>query len=150
MIVYADSSVLARAYLADEPGHAEALELLQDPERPVITGSWARIEVSGALVRAARAANRPHTVDQQGLLAAWDSDTSADGMITVLNAPQAEVEAHAMALVREHGLRAMDAWHLAAATILTAELTEPGEAAAFASRDEQQSAVAHMLGFTAI
>jgi predicted nucleic acid-binding protein len=148
VIVYADSSVLARAYLEDEQGHSEALALLRDPDRPVVTGSWSRIEVSGALVRAARS-DRPRAVDEAGLLAAWDSDTAVDGAVTVLLAPQAAVESHALALVREHGLRAMDAWHLSAAVILTAELTDPGETVAFASRDRQQADIAAHLGFAA-
>ena len=98
MIVYADSSVLARAYLEDEPGHTEAVALLRDPDRPVVTGSWSRIEVSGALVRAARS-GRPGVVDEAGLLAAWDSDTTLDGAVSVLVASQGTVEAHALALV---------------------------------------------------
>jgi uncharacterized protein len=148
VIVYADSSVLARAYLEDERGHTEAVALLRDPDRPVITGSRSRIEVSGALVRAARS-GRPG-VDEAGLLAAWDSDTAVDGAVTVLVAPQDTVETHALALVRAHGLRAMDAWHLAAAVILTAELADPGEAVAFASRDGQQADIASCLGFAAV
>lgn len=40
MIVYLDSSVLARAYLADEAGHDEVLAMLEDPELDFITGTW--------------------------------------------------------------------------------------------------------------
>ncbi|MDA8067629.1 MAG: type II toxin-antitoxin system VapC family toxin [Actinomycetota bacterium] len=147
MIIYADSSVLARAYLADEPGHQDAAALLSDPERPVITGSWSNVEVSGALVRAARASNRAHAVDEAGLLAAWDQDTAADGPLTVLRVPQEPVETLALELVRAHGLRAMDAWHLAAAATLAGMLSEPGETMAFASRDVEQRKVATLLGF---
>jgi predicted nucleic acid-binding protein len=32
VIVYLDSSVLARAYLADESGHADAVAMLADPD----------------------------------------------------------------------------------------------------------------------
>jgi len=35
--------------------------------------------------------------------------------VIVLGAPQEHVEQHALQLVRRHALRAMDAWHLAAA-----------------------------------
>ena len=61
MIAYIDSSVLARAYLPDEPGHEAAAKLLEDPEIGLVTGTWTRIEVSGALMRAAGldAAMRP-------------------------------------------------------------------------------------------
>lgn len=54
MIVYLDSSVLARAYLTDEEGHEEAVALLHDADVAAATGTWTRMEVSGALVRAAR------------------------------------------------------------------------------------------------
>jgi uncharacterized protein len=150
LIVYADSSVLVRAYLEDEPGHAEAVALLVDPESQVVTGSWSRIEVSGAIVRAARTVGRPRVLDEAGLLTAWHNDTTADGIVTVLNVPQDAVETRAIALVRAHGLRAMDAWHLAAASIVIPDLVEPEEKGAFASRDAQQAAVAQLLGFTTI
>ncbi len=65
-------------------------------------------------------------------------------------APQREVEAHALRLVREHAIRAMDAWHLATAALTLPSLSEPGERAGFASRDAAQSAVAASLGFAAL
>jgi hypothetical protein len=55
VIVSVDSSVLARADLHDETGHDEAVALLADPEIALVMGTWTRIEVSGALMRAARA-----------------------------------------------------------------------------------------------
>jgi predicted nucleic acid-binding protein len=54
VIAYLDPSVLARAYLADEDGHDEAIRLLGDLQIATVTGTWTRIEVSGALIRAAR------------------------------------------------------------------------------------------------
>lgn len=146
MIVYVDSSVLARAYLMDEAGHREAAALLEGPELAIVTGTWTRIEVSGALVRAARAGR----ADDAGLLAALDADLGPDGPVTLLDAPQREVETRALELVREHGLRAMDAWHLAVATIALPQLVEPGEPAGFASRDAEQARVAGLLGLAAV
>ncbi len=150
MIVYADSSVLVRGYLNDEPGHAEAVSLLTDPNHEVVTGSWSKIEVSGAIVRATRAPSRPQAIDEAGMLADWDSDTGPDGNVTVLAAARDVVEARAVELVREHGLRAMDAWHLATAVIVTPELADAGEPVGFASRDGQQAAVAEFLGFALV
>lgn len=143
MIVYLDSSVLARAYLPDEDGHACATDLLRDPEIAAVTGTWTRVEVSGALVRAARIGRR----DEHGLLAALDGDLGGDGPVTTLAAPQEQVEGQALRLVREHGLRAMDAWHLATATLTVPHLLDRGEVAAFASRDTAQMSVAVLLGF---
>ncbi|MEV7967169.1 type II toxin-antitoxin system VapC family toxin [Sphaerisporangium sp. NPDC088356] len=143
MIVYADSSVLARAYLADEPYHAEARSLLEDPDVLMVTGSWTDIEVSGALVRAARG----HSGDLQELLRAWDSHTNPEGgLITLLTAPQEQVEARALHIVRRHGLRAMDAWHVSIASLVVPELAD-GDSYGFASRDKAQAEVAAGYGF---
>ena len=142
MIVYLDSSVLASAYLADEPGHEQATSLLADIEIGLITGTWTRIEVSGALVRAARAGRG----DEAGLLELLDGDLGTDGPVTVVAADHSEVEERAVGLVREHALRAMDAWHLAVAILTLPTLVEPGEDVGFATRDEAQSAVAVSLG----
>jgi predicted nucleic acid-binding protein len=141
MIVYLDSSVLARAYLADEDGHQEAVTLLANPTLAPVTGTWTRIEVSGALVRAARTGRG----DEKGLLALLDADLA--GPVIVLSAPQEQVEHDALNLVRRHAIRAVDAWHLAVAAITIPPLLEPGEERAFASRDAAQRDVAHNLGF---
>ena len=144
MIAYLDSSVLARAYLVDEDGHQQASALMADPDIATVTGTWTRIEVSGALVRAARSDRG----DEKGLLALLDSDLA--GPVIVLGAPQDQVEQHALQLVRQHALRAMDAWHLAVAAIVVPPLLDPGEPRAFASRDRAQRHVAEELGFVPI
>ncbi len=146
MIVYLDSSVLARAYLADEDGHEDAVTLLEDPEIAAVTGIWTRIEVSGALVRAARVGR----IDAQRLLAMLDGDLSADGPVSTLAIAQEKVEESALRLVRQHALRAMDAWHLAVAQLTVPPLAEPGEQIGFASRDAGQAAVAERLGFVGV
>ncbi len=146
MIVYLDSSVLARAYLADEDGHEAALSLLSDPQLATVTGTWTRIEVSGALTRAARAGR----VDAEQLLGLLDADLSPEGPVTMLAVAQERAEDLALELVRTHALRAMDAWHLAVAQLTVPELAETGEQIGFASRDEAQAAVAETLGFVRI
>lgn len=134
--------MLTRVYLTDERGHEEAVALLDNPAHALITGTWTRIEVSGALVRASRGGR----VDVDGLLGLLDADLADDGPVTVIVAPQAVVEAQALQLVREHALRAMDAWHLAVATIALPNLQESGEEAGFATRGKAQGAVAASLG----
>lgn len=136
MIAYLDSSILARAYLADEDGHDEAAALLGDSQLALVTGTWTQIEVSGALIRAARSGRG----DEQGLLALLDVDLAE--AVTVLSAPQQQVEASALELVRAHAIRAMDAWHLAVAKLTVPVLAEGDEPQAFASRDQAQRAVA--------
>jgi uncharacterized protein len=146
VIVYLDSSVLARAYLADESGHADAVAMLEDPDLGLITGTWSRIEVSGELVRAARAGRG----DEKGLLSLLDADLATDGPVTVIAADREEVEAQALQLVREHAIRALDAWHLATAKLVLPRLVEPGEEVGFATRDQAQSVVASALGLQAV
>jgi len=146
VIVYVDSSVLARAYLIDEPDHANAVALLEDADVTLITGSWTRVEVSGALVRAARTGPG----NEADLLALLDADLGPEGPVTVVSAPQGSVEEQALLLVRQHALRAMDAWHLAAAALTVKALAEPGEEIGFSSRDDAQSAVAGLMGFRCI
>ena len=142
MIAYVDSSVLARAYLQDEPGHLDAVAVLESSDLGLITGTWTRIEVSGAIVRAARGGR----VDRDGLLQLLDEDLSDNGRITVVQADQVAVEAKALSLVREHGIRAMDAWHVAVALLTLPSLLEAGEQGGFISRDAAQSSVAGSLG----
>jgi uncharacterized protein len=148
VIAYLDSSVLARSYLRDEDGHQEAVALLATPDITPVTGTWTRIEVSGALIRAARSGRRDISAD--GLLAILDADLAADGRVTELTAPQADIEKRALGLVREHALRALDAWHLAVAALTVPPLAEPREEIAFASRDDAQATVAELLGFTCL
>jgi uncharacterized protein len=146
LITYLDSSVLARAYLPDEIGHEYAVKLLSKKDGAIITGSWARIEVSGALVRAARASRG----NEQLLLAALDVDLDArSGSVIIVDANQSEVERIALHLVRTSGVRAMDAWHLACASLAFADLAEPGELCVFATRDEEQARLARTLGWSA-
>ncbi len=147
MIVYLDSSVLARCYLDDEDGHQDAVALLNDPDITSVTGKWTRIEVSGALMRAARSGR--NDTDEQDLLALLDGDLAAKGRVTELTVPQADAEEKTLGLVREHALRTLDAWHLAVASLTVPALAEPeGDEIAFASRDETQAAVAELLGFS--
>jgi len=146
VIVYVDSSVLVRAYLNDEDGHDDAVVLLDDPELALITGTWTRIEVSGALVRAARGGRG----EEIGLLALLDADLAHEGPVTVVAAAQEEIERRALDLVRTYAIRAMDAWHLATATLIAPSLAEPGEEVGFATRDQVQSDVAVALGLQAV
>ncbi len=149
MIVYLDSSVLARSYLDDEDGHEQAAALLEDPDMQHVTGKWTRIEVSGVLLRAARS-GRGDT-DEKDLLAMLDADLAENGRVSELTAPQADVEKKALELVREHALRTLDAWHLAVASLTVPALAKPEkEEIAFASRDDDQATVAEQLGFKRI
>jgi predicted nucleic acid-binding protein len=146
LIAYLDSSILAQAYLEDEPGHAEARALVEDDGIVRITGTWSLIEVSGAIVRAARAGrtNLPMTLRR------LDADLADDGHVAVLDEPQARIDEIALRIVRSRGLRAMDAWHLAVASVLLPQVAEPDEEIAFATRDSEQAQAARAMGLAAV
>jgi predicted nucleic acid-binding protein len=143
VIAYVDSSLLPRWLLDDEHGHDESSHLLATPGATFVTGGWTRIEVTGAVVRAARAGRIPKGTDHhRGLRMAL----GPGGPVIPVHAPQKQVEAAALRLASRYGLRAMDAWHLSVAGIVLPKLAEPGEPVAFASRDADQAAVAAELG----
>lgn len=147
MIAYVDSSVLARAYLGDEDGSAEARHLIANASIGLATGPLTRIEVTGAIVRAARSGRR---VAQADALARLDADLEDSGRFVVLTAPLEDVEAKALEIVRAHGLRTLDALHVALASIALPPLADRGEPLGFASRDGDQATVAESLGFARI
>jgi predicted nucleic acid-binding protein len=146
VIAYIDSSVLVRSYLVDEAGHDDAVALLDRSDIGLVTGSWSRIEVSGALIRAARG----RRVDGTRLVDLLDQDLGPDGRVVVIAGDQGDVELQALSLVLAHGIRAMDAWHLATAGLVIPTLLEPGEVIGFATRDDEQGNVAGLLGFERI
>ena len=73
-----------------------------------------------------------------------------DGLVTVVAAEQDQIEEHSLAMVRKHGIRAMDAWHLAVAAITLPDLAEPREDVGFATRDAAQATVAKTLGLALV
>lgn len=146
MIVYVESSAVVRSYLPDETDH-EAIRRLVDGPVTTITGSWTRIEVTGSLVRAARAGR----TDVSAALELFRRDTTAGtGALLVVDVNQADIEGRALAIVRETGIRSMDAWHLACAEIAADALAEPGEERGFATRDTAQADIARGMGFTIV
>lgn len=144
MLVYIDTSVLVRAYLADEPGHAEALALLTDPDTLLVTSSLTRIEATSAVLRAGQAGRCDPTLT----LPVLEEDLSPDGPVTLLAPDRAKSEAEAHAIVMAHGLRALDALHLACARLAAVPLLDPGATLHVTSRDAAQAEAARALGFT--
>ncbi|MGH3753371.1 MAG: type II toxin-antitoxin system VapC family toxin [Pseudonocardiaceae bacterium] len=144
MLVYVDSSVLARAYLPDEPGHAEAVALLAGTDHLLVTATWTIVEVTSALVRATRVGRQG---DVDALLAVLAADTGEYGTVTLLRADPEQVERRAVEIVRDHALRSLDAMHLAVATLAAVPLLDPGGLLGLASRDEAQRRAGITLGF---
>jgi predicted nucleic acid-binding protein len=146
VLVYLDSSVLARAYLSDEPDHQQARGLVEG-EDFVVTSTLTLVEVTSALVRATSAGR---VADLDTLLEKLDEETQAAGPVTLILADQLDAENIARQLVRDHALRALDALHLAVAELSTRPLAGDEEDIAFASRDAAQRSAAEALGFVVI
>jgi uncharacterized protein len=124
MIVYLDSSALAKRYIA-ETGSVEIEALIKKAE-VVGTGLITRAEVPAALAKAVRMN--------------WLEQTQAEKMLRVFRANWqvlAVVQATeslmslADALAWEHGLRGYDAVHLASAIVWQEALGEPVTLATF-------------------
>jgi predicted nucleic acid-binding protein len=147
VIAYVDSSLLTRAYLLDEPGGEDARRLLARRRLARVTGTITRVEVSGAIVRAERAGR---IASASRSLAMLDADLDEDGRVVEVVVPQTQIETVALQLTRAHGLRALDAWHLAVASIVLPQVADKGEPIGFASRDGGQATVAESLGFAAV
>jgi predicted nucleic acid-binding protein len=142
VLTYLDSSLLGRAYLPDEPGHGDALALLEDLNVVLVTSTLTRVEVTGLLIRAARAGR----CDERALLTALHTDLGNDGPVTTLAFPQLDLEPRALEITTLHGLRALDALHVAAAQLAALALSD-GQPMAFATRDHTQADVAAAYGF---
>lgn len=148
MLTYVDSSVLACAYLRDEPGHGKARDLLENPDHLLVTGTLTVVEVTGVLVRAARS---HRLMDLDGVLSVLASDLGEDGPVTLLAAPRDVVERRATEIVYIHAMRALDAIHLAVAELSAVPLLDgEGEKLGFSSRDAAQAQAAQALGFAPV
>jgi len=141
-LLYADTSALARAYLADEPDHEQLRDLLLEGHDPVVTSALARIELASA-IRAAAGAGRLRR--WQSLLERIDADCEEQGPLTLLALQPELVLEPAYDLVRRHRLRTLDAIHLAVALEDCPKLAEDGDVA-FVTRDGHQAAAARTLG----
>ena len=105
-IVYVDSSTIVRRYKPTDTGHAEAVALFDDDTLSLVSSTLTYVEVSGALVRAARHLG----IDQAPLLARFDEDVR-NGKPRLIASRQRDVEAIALSVARENGIRALDALH---------------------------------------
>ena len=124
MILYLDSSALAKRYLA-ESGSAEVGRLIRQAT-PAGTSILARAEVPAALAKAARL-NWLERGDAKRLAEAFRADWAS---LFVVQATEA-VMSLADTLAWEHGLRGYDAVHLASALVWQSAVNEPLTVATF-------------------
>lgn len=144
-VVFADTSVLARGYLADEEDHAAWRELLFERPEPVVICAVAEVELPAAVARAVRG-GRLQAAAAPGVLAQFAADRADDGPLATLVWDAALFE-RAARMVVEHPLRSLDALHVAAAEAFRSVADEP---VTFASRNEIQAQAAAALGFAVI
>jgi uncharacterized protein len=140
-VAYVDSSLIVRYFLPNDPGSAEVAVLFADPDTALVTGTLTRIEVSGALVRAAR----NQRTSPKELLDRFDYELES-GLFTLVGADRDDTEQLALDLVRSYGIRALDAIHVATAKLTLPELVASADTALFLSRDAEQAAVAAKVG----
>lgn len=140
-MLYADTSVLVRAYLADEPEHDSLRRLLLESNQRVLSSELARVEFARAITAAARARRVPRA---DWLLSSFDYDCGEGGPLTLLELRPRFVFSGAYELVREHRLGTLDALHLAVA--LNEATTIADGDLVFVTRDADQAAAATALG----
>ena len=141
-VLYADTSAVVGAYLADEPGHAELRKLLIDGDHRVLTSELTRLEFASAVTAAKRNGRIP---DARAFLTQFDED--ARSVLGVIPLEPRRIFAAARRLVTDnYPVRTLDAIHIAVAMHDTAELTG-GVPVTFVTRDERQADAAKANGF---
>ena len=141
-LLYADTSALVRAYLADEPDHLELRAAVLEGSGGLITSEIARVEFASS-IRAAAEARR--VSDHMELLDQFDADCQPDGRIRLVELRTGPVLRTAKQLVLDHRLRTLDAIHLAVAVEERDEMAIAD--LVFLTRDEDQATAARALGF---
>ena len=140
-VLYADTSVILRAYFADEQEHETLRSLLFDGDEPVVTSEIARLEVASAAAAAVRAGRIPVAAV---IVAAFDADCGDEGALTLLRLEPTETLSRAVALVQQHRLNALDAIHVAVA--LSVARSVGSDDLTFVTRGLEQAKVAAALG----
>ncbi|MBW0093210.1 type II toxin-antitoxin system VapC family toxin [Pseudonocardia sp. KRD-184] len=140
IVLYADTSAVVGAYLADEPGHDELAATVFDGADPVVTSELTRVEFASAVTAAVRARRLE---EGTALLDRFDADCGDGGPLLMLGFDAAQVLPLARRLVVEHRLRTLDALHLAAALTAVPALADE---VVLLSRDVRQVRAAAELG----
>jgi predicted nucleic acid-binding protein len=141
-LLYADSSALVRAYFPDEAGHTELRQLLLEAAEPVVTSEIARLEFASAARAAATAGRLPRWTQ---LLARFDRDLTEGGLIGPIDLRPDVIMPAAYRLVAEHGLRTLDAIHLAVC-VEDCPAFAGDDAIVFVTRNSVQASAARALG----
>lgn len=142
-LYYADTSALARAYLADESDHAELRSLLLEDGNLVVTSEITRLELASA-VRNAHVSGR--LARWKELLASIDADLADQGVVSPIDLRPDPILGVAYRLALEHRLRPLDAIHVAVCAEDCPPLAGDDEIT-FVTRDSDQARAVRALGF---
>jgi predicted nucleic acid-binding protein len=140
VIAYADTSAVARAFLADEAEHGALRELLFTTPGSTVTSDLTRIELSAAFRRAARAGR---ISDPERLITVALAEVSLSGGLRTINLDLRQIENEVHRLLAQHRLRAADAIHLATAIVAMGG----SDGVQFITRDRDQADAARAEGF---
>jgi uncharacterized protein len=140
-VLYADTSALARAYLAGADDHEELRAMLLEGDEPVLTSELTRLEIGSAFWGAARGGR---LADPVGVLSRVESNFGDDGPISLV-AFRRDVLGVALRLIGEHPLRTLDAVHLAVAIEDGLAISAP-DPLVLVTRDHRQADAARDLG----
>src|SRR5712692_2929377 len=141
-LLYADTSALARVYVADESGHAELKALLFADQQPLVTSEIARLELASAMRAASRTGRVRNYAD---VLRGIDAHFAQGGPIDAIDLRPRLIFPLAHRLIIEHGLRTLDAVHLAVCVEECPALAG-GDEIVFVTRDADQAKAARALG----
>ena len=140
--MYADTSAIVRAYLADEPEHEALKARLLEGEEAVVTSEITRLELASAVSVAARSGRLRNP---RLFLDRFDADCNDEGPIVLLRLDAETAFPLAYRLVTEHEVRTLDAIHLAVASTSAMELAGE-ERVVLVTRDQRQAAAAAAMG----
>lgn len=145
-LLYADTSSVIRAYLADEDEHSVLRKLLLEGAEPVVTSELTRLEFASAVTAAYRG-NR--LFEPTDVLNRFEWDCRDEGAFTLLRMNPRTIMPAARQLVTTHRLRSLDALHLATA-LRDATPLAGGEQVAMVTRDHRQAAAAREHGLAVL
>lgn len=141
-LLYADTSAIVSAYLADEPDHRTLNRMLILGDDPVVTSELTLVEFGNAVATAHRSGR---VGNPEAALEVFRTDCLDDGVFSLVSITSGTTMRLARKLVLDHPLRTLDAIHVA--TALTEGRSYAGtDDFAMVTRDRRQATVAQACG----
>jgi predicted nucleic acid-binding protein len=141
-VLYADASVIVRAYFEDEPEHEPLRRLLFDEGHRVVSSEIVRLEHAAAVQAAAKAGRIQQS---ERFLVRFEADWHLEGSLSLIQLRREPDLFAARRIVITHGLRTLDALHVAVALGSGREIGAE-EGLVFVTRDQYQADAARAEG----